>query len=95
MNAFGSSFQVLEGRTVIPKFSNFCMTSAGKTSASYLNAAIKERIPRYVKWIDQCFIVDDKQLRKWEQQDSLTLHFKNVTNALPLTLMVRLHLYLH
>ena len=24
-----------------------------------LNCIIKERIPRFVKWFDQCFIIDD------------------------------------
>lgn len=65
-NIFASSFTVAETYFSIPKFAFFFFTDQNYDIPSYLNAAIKERIPRYAKWLDQCFILDDKTRSNFE-----------------------------
>lgn len=60
---------MLEARSILPLFCNFQLmrdTQGLRRPESRVVAQIKERIPRYVKWLDQSFLIDDKVLQKLE-----------------------------
>ncbi len=46
---------------------------------SSLTFTLKERIPRFTKWVEQGFIIDESFLESLEKSDSLELSFVDLS----------------
>eukprot|EP01017_Pseudomicrothorax_dubius_P048230 TRINITY_DN8747_c0_g1_i1.p1 TRINITY_DN8747_c0_g1~~TRINITY_DN8747_c0_g1_i1.p1 ORF type:complete len:390 (-),score=93.20 TRINITY_DN8747_c0_g1_i1:57-1154(-) len=90
-NALSQSYQVIELTRRLPKFVSFMYVPTLQNVTmprSSLTCVIRERIPRFVKWLDQCFIIDYAQLEDWERRDSLEVSFIKLSDNTPLIISI-------
>ncbi|KAM3131726.1 hypothetical protein pb186bvf_016122 [Paramecium bursaria] len=87
-NQYSNVYQVYEVTTNVPKFAKFIYSPNEFNIQSYVEAKINDRIPRYIKWIDQCFIIDDKHnyLQKYENSLEFKFNCQNIMNGVQLQL---------
>ncbi|KAL4450366.1 hypothetical protein ABPG74_009072 [Tetrahymena malaccensis] len=79
-----NSFQVFSLGCVLPRFSRYLYLESFEKHnldepQSFITMQINERIPRFVKWMQQSFIFDDKVAEALEQnQSEMTARFVNI-----------------
>nr|BAJ93985.1 predicted protein [Hordeum vulgare subsp. vulgare] len=86
-------YQVFEFQKKLPRFANFFMVkdlpSVGiQVPKSSVTFVLRERIPRFVKWLDSSFIIDESKVDELEKQEALKLAFVNLREGKPLQIEV-------
>jgi Bardet-Biedl syndrome 2 protein len=80
-----TQYQVYEMQKRLPKFCNFVMVKSTsqhgvQLPTSNLTFYIKERIPRFVKWLDQGFILPEGTVDQLEKQDHIDVQFVDLSD---------------
>nr|CAI39046.1 BBS2, putative [Paramecium tetraurelia] len=79
-NPHGNYFLILETSPTFPKFANFQYVEQDLKISSFVEAKINERVPRYVKWIDQCFNINEEVKKKFESTNEFIFNTINIIN---------------